>query len=207
MELEGLILLFVIEISRCFVAFERKLVRHAVGQFFALTEVLNKIQQIYPEKFEGELKKFGLFTIPTGRKENCSEYEIRARLTGQYASANALSFFKKKWPKLLNELYHPKTTVLQIDGVTAIQKIYSLMKSCSDFYHSMELHAIHYGFCCHYERHSRYGVYLYLCYVYQVFRIMSTKTRSRDALKVLLSLYPCYRKVIQMRKNKITHNA
>jgi hypothetical protein len=203
MDLEGLILLFVTEISRCFLLVEKKRLREAEVLFHILIEILSKVEQIYPEKLNGELKKFGLFMTPIKEKEVCSGYKIRKRITEKFAALNAVAYFKKNWPKLIKELYYPNSTILQVDGVTAFKKIYYLMKNVSEWHRTMELQAMHYHYCCHHERHSQYGVFHYLVYTYQTFRLMSTDEKCKCALKCLLSKYPFFRNYMKSRRNKI----
>jgi hypothetical protein len=203
MDLEGLILLFVTEISRCFLLAEKKKLREAEVLFHILIEILNKAERIYPEKLNGELKDFGLFLTPITGKKQCSGYKIRKRITEKFATFNAVAYFKKNWPKLIKELYCPNSTVLQTDGVTAFKKIYYFMKNVSEWYRTMKLQAMHFNFCCHHERHSQYSVFQYLLYVYQTFNLMSTEEKRKCALKCLLSKYPFFRIYMKSRRNKI----
>lgn len=166
-----------------------------------LIEMCCMVQDFHPERFEGPIKRFRIFTMSKEVLRLIEDEGVTRAVAQEYAAFATNDFFRKRFSRLVEDLVNKDTGKLKTTGVEAFMKFYQFMMLCSKFYRRIEIQGIHFLHCTNIKCHSRVSVYMYTITSARVIHSVTGDENIQELIKFLLQEYPFFAKYVIQKQD------
>jgi len=160
MELEELIVLFILKINSIFLL---KNCETAAAAFETVTHIVIIVKKYYPTIFGRKKCLFNCFystayfkTLTKTNDQAIRKIYNLKELTEFVACSHVRYYFYFHWMRLMTEIYDANNRELRIEEMDAFKKICLFIEDCDTYYNRVVLQVIHLRLCQNIEKHFYY---------------------------------------------------